>query len=172
MTELQPYELVAKAAEFEIRRYPSCQLIEIEAEGDFTTSTWNGFRPLASFIFGGNARSQEIAMTAPVLQFEQTNNYRISFVLPAGMTEADVPAPNDARITTRTWPEHLAAARIFGGTWSEEKFRREGEILINALKNAGHKTRGQIYWARFDGPWKPWFLKHNEVQIEIGTLKQ
>jgi hypothetical protein len=164
---MQPYQVVESHPDFEIRRYPQSTLIEVETDGDFTTSTWQGFRPLAAFIFGGNSEKREIAMTAPVLQFEQPKNYKISFVLPEGMTQADLPRPLDARITSRDWPEHLAAARKFGGQWTEAKFRSETKTLLNSLKNSGFTPSSEPYWARFDGPWKPWFLKHNEVQVEI-----
>jgi hypothetical protein len=43
----------------------------------------------------------------------------------------------------------------------------EGELLRNAVKSLGYEAVGNLYWARFDPPWKPGFLKRNEALINI-----
>jgi hypothetical protein len=111
-------------------------------------------------------------MTAPVIQEPTaTNAHLVSFVLPAGMNPDDVPLPTDARVEMVPTPAHFAAARRFGGGWNEGRFQTEGEQLLNAVNSAGLKPIGGIYWARFDPPWKPGFLKRNEAIIKIERPK-
>jgi hypothetical protein len=92
-------------------------------------------------------------------------------VLPAGMNPDEVPLPTDARVEMVPTPAHFAAARRFGGGWNEHRFETEGEHLLNAVKAAGLVSIGAIYWARFDPPWKPGFLKRNEAIIKIERPK-
>lgn len=63
--------------------------------------------------------------------------------------------------------EHFAAALKFSGSWNSQKFADKGEELMAAVKAAGLVTIGSLYWARFDPPFKPGFMKHNEVLIKI-----
>jgi len=39
--------------------------------------------------------------------------------------------------------------------------------LQDALKNEGIDTAGQPFLMRYDSPWKPGFLRRNEVGIEV-----
>jgi orotidine-5'-phosphate decarboxylase len=50
---------------FEIRDYPALTVAEVTVEGDQKEAANKGFRLLAAYIFGGNARRQSVAMTAP-----------------------------------------------------------------------------------------------------------
>ena len=58
------WELVGTLDKVEVRHYaPSIQAV---TEISSSAKTSAGFRRLAGYIFGGNERSQSIAMTAPV----------------------------------------------------------------------------------------------------------
>jgi hypothetical protein len=87
------------------------------------------------------------------------------------MKADEVPLPTDSRVEMVPTPAHFAAAKRFSGGWNEERFAKEGELLVNAVKAAGLKSIGDIYLARFDPPWKPGFLKRNEVIIKIERPK-
>jgi hypothetical protein len=56
-------------------------------------------------------------------------------------------------------------------TWSfeenKEKFEKEGVKLLEEVAKAGLAAQGNLYWSRFDPPWKPGFLRHNEVLIRV-----
>jgi hypothetical protein len=78
-----------------------------------------------------------------------------------------VPTPANARVVMRAMPESLVGVRKFGGGWNEDRFTAEGELLRNAVLAAGFEPVGNLYWARFDPPWKPGFLKKNEALINL-----
>ncbi|MFM6939754.1 MAG: heme-binding protein, partial [Rhodoluna sp.] len=67
----------------------------------------------------------------------------------------------------KAMPEQLTGVRKFGGGWNEIRFMEEGELLRKAVIRAGFEPVGNLYWARFDPPWKPGFLKKNEALIKL-----
>lgn len=168
MTEVAPYELIKDYREFELRRYPPLMLIQTKVSGGFLTAGNLGFGPLVRFISGNNQNRQKIAMTAPVIQ-EPINQglHLVSFVMPSEFNRESTPAPLDPGVQVLDMPEHLAAARKFSGSWNQERFEKEGEELLKAVTKENLKPVGNLYWSRFDPPWKPGFLKRNEVLIRI-----
>ena len=168
MTQQQPYTVLAQHKGFELRKYPAGIQIETTVGGDFVNAGSLGFRPLVQFISGNNKAGKSIAMTAPVIQESATaSKHMVRFVLPEEMKSSDVPASVDPRVKVIEVPAHLAAAKRFSGSWSPAKFDVEGQKLIGELLSSGLETVGSLYFARFDPPWKPGFLKRNEVLIRV-----
>jgi hypothetical protein len=168
MTEEQPYTVLTTHDGFEVRHYPDHVLVQVDVTGDFMRAGNIAFGPLVSYISGNNARGQKIAMTAPVLQETHSEeSHTVSFVLPAGMSIADVPVPHNARVSAVHVAEHNVAAVKFGGGWNGDRFQENGELLLNKVHKAGLTPVGNVYYARFDPPWKPWFLKRNEALVAL-----
>ncbi len=123
--------------------------------------------------------SQKVQMTAPVLQRgplggqptgrgeSEVAQYLVAFVLPAGMTEDVAPVPVDARVRIRTVAGSTAAVLGFSGSGSSAAFAKHNRDLQDAIAAAGMKALGQPRFARFDPPFKPWFLRHNEVIQDV-----
>jgi hypothetical protein len=172
MTQNQPYRLLKRHGEFELRDYPAGMQVETEVTGDFINAGSIGFRPLVNFISGNNKARQAIAMTAPVIQESVTSSrHKVRFVMPTGMDQSSTPAPTDSKVSAIAVPAHLAAARKFGGSWNKDKFEKEGSKLLEEVAKAGLVAQGNLYWSRFDPPWKPGFLRHNEVLIRVKKEK-
>ena len=172
MTEKQQFELVRDYGDFELRNYPAHVLMQVEVEGDFMPAGNIGFGPLISYISGNNLAREKIAMTAPVIQEPVgPETHLVSFVLPNGTDPKDVPTPSNSRVVMKAMPESLVGVRKFSGGWNEERFSTEGELLRNAVLAAGFEPVGNLYWARFDPPWKPGFLKKNEALINLKKVK-
>lgn len=169
MTEQQPYTLIEKYDGFELRLYPRHVLVEVVTRGPFMQAGNMAFQPLVSYISGRNLDRKKFAMTAPVLQTPNSTDdeHRVAFVLPAGVSIKDVPAPVDGYVTTRVVEEHRVAAVSFGGGWNESRFKQNGAELLAAVKAAGLSPVGEVYYARFDPPWKPGFLKRNEALVDL-----
>lgn len=168
MTNRQPYQVLSKQNGFELRKYPAGIQIETLAKGDFLRAGNLGFGPLIGFISGNNGAGQSIAMTAPVIQESLSpKTHLVRFVLPENMKSSEVPESLDAGVKIIEVATHLAAARRFSGSWNQERFDLEGQKLISELLTSGLETVGSLYFARFDPPWKPGFLKRNEVLIRV-----
>jgi hypothetical protein len=189
MTEQQPYELVQRYAHFELRRYPAYVVAEIQVNATFDRAGNAAFRHLFNYISGSNKASQKLAMTAPVLQelgpsqklamtapvlqsgplpgSEEAADFVVAFVLPAGLTADSAPVPTDSQVKIRTIPGSLTAALRFPGNGSEAAFERRNTGLQAALVVAGLTAVGPPRFARFDPPFKPWFLRHNELLQDV-----
>jgi hypothetical protein len=93
MTEEQPYTLVKKTREFEIRHYPSYVLIQVVTKGEFSRAASMAFRPLVNYISGSNQTNEKFAMTAPVIHSpdKSAQTHVVSFVLPKDVSIKDIP---------------------------------------------------------------------------------
>jgi hypothetical protein len=179
------YDVIERYNGFELRRYQPYIVAEIVVSGPFETVGNDGFRALAGYIFGKNRQrvsidmtapvgqrpveGERIAMTAPVGQTPTGSDgtYAITFMMPSGYTLDTLPEPLDARIRFRQVDSRIMAARRYSGTWSEKRYRDNEELLRRGMTNANLRAVGQPLWARYNPPITPWFLRRNEVLIEI-----
>ncbi|WP_461174138.1 heme-binding protein [Arthrobacter sp. Z1-9] len=189
MTEQQPHELVHRYPHFELRRYPAHVVAEIQVDASFDRAGNAAFRHLFNYISGSNVSRQKLAMTAPVIQAagssqklamtapvlqsgplpgsDGTSGFVVAFVLPAGLTAETAPVPTDPRVKIREVPGSLAAALRFRGSGSQAAFERRTSALRAGLTVAGLEPVGAPRFARFDPPFKPWFLRRNEVVQDV-----
>ena len=168
VTEKLPYTVISRHGDAEVRHYPEYLLVQVREPGEFFQAGNRAFQPLFNYIAGSNAAGQKIAMTAPVLQEPAGEDiHMVSFVMPSDFDIETIPAPSSQRVSIVPVHEHFAAAIKFSGSWNSQRFAGKGEELLAAVKSAGLETNGSIYWARFDPPFKPGFMKHNEVLIKI-----
>jgi hypothetical protein len=189
MTEQQPYELVRSYPHFELRRYPEHVVAEVQVKATFDRAGNAAFRLLFNYISGSNtarqklamtapvvqetAQSQKLAMTAPVLQSgplpgsDGPADFVVAFVLPAGLTAEAAPVPINPDVKIRAVPGSLAAVVRFSGSGSEKAFARHNIGLQAALTLAGLTPVGPPRFARFDPPFKPSFLRHNELVQDV-----
>ncbi|MGV8875944.1 MAG: SOUL family heme-binding protein [Rhodoglobus sp.] len=162
MTQKQQYTVISDHDGYEVRWYPAHIVAQVDADGTFFEAGNRGFRPLIRYISAAN-----IAMTAPVIQSPgAADRFTVSFVMPTGVTS--VPAPLDPSVRTVSVPEQRVAARRFSGGSHEDKYAENADALTSALKRDGFTTVGDVFFARYDPPWKPGFLKHNEALIVVG----
>ena len=186
MTEQQPYETVKTFDAFELRRYPAHLLAEVTIDGTFEDAGNRAFRSLFGYISGDNRSRAKVAMTAPVIQAasgtsiamtapvvqqaQEGSQYRVAFVLPSSLTIDTAPEPTSTQVHVREVPESVTAALRFGGRWTETSYRRHLAELGTAITDAGLKSVGSPRFARYDPPFKPWFLRRNEILIDVHTL--
>jgi hypothetical protein len=186
MTEQQPYDVVAQHPGFELRRYPAHAVAEVVVDGSFEKAANSAFRDLAGYIGGQNAGSRTVAMTAPVVQEAPSRiamtapvvqeegadpgSYVVAFVLPATYTADTAPSPSNARVTVRQVPEQLAAAARAPGRWTRSDYEEAVTALRSAVEAAGFTITGSLRYARFDPPWKPFFLRRNEVVAPVRAV--
>lgn len=164
MTERWRYDVVKKIGNIEIRKFHPSVFADVTVHSPFNIAGNLGFRPLVTYI-----SQNQIEMTAPVLQ-EQVGEHSwvVSFVMPEGTQISDLPLPKNSEVKLRHVPEHLAASLSFGGFSSWKTIATKEKELRESLDRAGIAAVGSIRIARFDPPWKPGFLRHNEVVIPCG----
>ena len=170
VTEQLPYQLVKSYDGFELRSYPEYVLAQVQIRGDFITAGNSAFSPLLKYITGNNRNRAQLAMTAPVFQTSvEPDHHLVSFVLPASVPFDAAPLPEDAKVNLVHVEPHLTVARRFTGFWNYDKFLNEAELMEDAVESAvmagdlqGHIV-GEIYVARYNSPFTPFFMRRNEV---------
>ncbi len=167
MTEKLGYQLIEDLGGFEIRHYPPHILVSTSEAGSMATSGNQAFRRLANYIFGGNNAGKSIAMTAPVLQAQKEAGFVTSFVMPASMSLSQLPSSSDQSLSFAQQPGGRFAAVSFAGLASQTLFDSKANWLRQQLSDRQIEASGQAIYARYDGPWTPFFLRHNEVLIPL-----
>ena len=174
------YTLVRAYDPFEVRQYEPYLVAETVVRAEAEEAGNQGFRLLAGYIFGQNKGARKIemtapvaqtpakiAMTAPVAQSASPAGYVIQFSMPHEWTLDTLPEPIDSRVTLRAVAARKIAVIRYSGTWSQTNYEENLKKLQDALKQEDLHWRGEPVWARYDPPWKPWFLRRNEISLEL-----
>ena len=177
------YEVLLETKYYEVRRYQPYIVAEVEVNDDFKRAGNSAFRVLAGYIFGDNEPQQEMAMTAPVESRKgvrmnmtapvtsQAGNgdgpYTYAFVMERKYTMATLPKPDNPDIRLVQRPGRVMAVHRYSGTWSEERYREHEKRLLDALAVDRVDITGIPVFARYDAPFTPWFLRRNEIMVEI-----
>ena len=88
-------------------------------------------------------------------------------MMPSNYTLATLPEPLDPAVQLRKIPARKMAALRYSGTWSARNYEKHLAQLRSAVDALGLHARGEAVWARYDPPWKPWFLRTNEILLEL-----
>ncbi len=183
--EKPSYRVVEARDGIELRDYEPYVVAETEVTGSRESAGNAGFRRLAAYIFGRNRGDRRIAMTAPVARREGTRiamtapvaqaakpdagegTWVIQFMMPSALDLASLPEPLDPAVRFRRIPARRVAALRYSGTWSERRYLEKLEQLRAAMARAGLVAAGEPVWARYDPPFKPWFLRTNEILVDV-----
>lgn len=174
------YAVVRTYDVFEVRRYDAYLVAETTVRASAEEAGNQGFRALAGYIFGSNKGARKIEMTAPVAQTPtkipmtapvtqsaSADAYVIQFAMPSKWTLETIPEPVDSSVTLRIMPARTLAVITYSGTWSQSRYEEHLKKLQDALTQAELHWNGDPVWARFDPPWKPWFMRRNEIWLEL-----
>ena len=180
------YQVVGQYDDYELRKYASYIVAEVDVKGDFDEAGRNAFRILAGYIFGDNAAAEKMAMTAPVQSTPSLKGETMSMTAPVTVFTAGddgrttytfvmerkyslqtLPVPNDERIRIRTLPERTMAVRRYSGRWTEKKYLQNEKLLRSALDAGGFRTVGDPVLARYNSPFSLPFTRRNEVMVEV-----
>jgi hypothetical protein len=168
LVETPSYEATRKLGDVEIRRYP--QLFLATAKGDADL-----FGLLFRYISGANKGSSKISMTAPVITPEEismtspvvTDADSMSFIVPSKYTRETIPEPTDSHITINEQPARLLAVLRFSGLARSDTVEKKKKVLLETLRRNNMETRGDVIVMRYNPPFTPWFLRRNEVAVEV-----
>ncbi len=178
--ESPPYSVVGTHQYYEVRRYEPYLVAETVVRAGADDAGNQGFRILAGYIFGRNRGERRIAMTAPVaqtpveipmtapvMQAAGVGGYAVQFALPREYTLETLPVPIDPGIALRAMPSRTVAVISYSGTWSQGRYEEHLGKLQEMLKREKMNWHGEPIWARYDPPWTLWFLRRNEIWLEL-----
>lgn len=170
VVEQANYSVIRELGDIEIRRYPPLIIAKVEGQKE------DAFNILFGFINGGNRRGDKVPMTAPVIAESValtgpviSDADSLSFVIPSDYKLESVPEPKDGRIQIEKMPERLVAVIGFSGRWASLKFEKKSKELLEQLQEAGIGVRGNVFSMLYNAPYVPWFLRRNEVAVEVDS---
>ena len=186
------FHLSFQEGAFEVRDYPSLIAAEVTVTGERREAATAGFKLLAGYIFGANQRREKvaattppeqsvmqgetIAMTAPVTQTQASpggkeTTWVIRFVMPSRYALSDLPVPTDKRVTLKTLPPQRFAVHRFSGLAHEADVEENTSTLKAFAAKRQLLAIGLPSLARYDPPWRLWFLRRNEILLPIEGLQ-
>lgn len=170
------YSLRQSDGAFEVRAYAPTIVAETTVGGDAVGSRFEGFGPLADYIFAKERDGEKIAMTAPVTQQKSVTQHAttsdawtIGFTMPAGYSLETLPAPASGKVTLVEQPAHTMAVLKFTGLATRRDMEEAKRVLMQKVASAGLVTKGEPVFAFYDPPWTLPFMRRNEVMIELAT---
>lgn len=167
------YEIVEEREGYEVRRYAPYIVAQTAVRADFEGAGNQAFRRLFGYISGKNESPEKIKMTIPVVTTtppettEGPSVYSYYFVMPSEYTLDSLPEPDDPRIEIREVPERFVAVRRYSGRSNEKNYRKNREMLLQALRRDAVALAGEPVFAVYNGPFTPWFMRRNEVMVDI-----
>ena len=181
------FEVLRSNDDYEVRQYAPCIVAEVDVEGKMGDAGRTAFGILAGYIFGENEPAKKMAMTAPVTSQasrdgermkmtapvisdapgSERESYTYAFVMESRYTMATLPKPIDPRIRLVEKPARVVAARRYSGSWSTRNYQKNESALMAALDKDGIALSGEPYLARYNSPFTLWFMRRNELLIEI-----
>jgi hypothetical protein len=176
-----PFTSVFKQDDFEIRDYATQVVAEVTVTSNNREPANDGFRPLAGYIFGGNAPRAKIAMTAPVTRQQGTQiamtapvtrqaagaSWKVRFIMPAGSTLESMPRPNNPDVVLIEEPGKRYAIVRFSGLGGQAVLDRKTEELRAFMTGRNLTPIGTPVIAFYDPPFTLPFMRRNEVWLEI-----
>ena len=169
--EKPSYETVEKEGKFEIRKYNAIPIVS--APMNNMGQRDQSFRKLFQYISGANEKKQKIAMTSPVFMEGKADgkganpNGRMSFVVPAAIAKTGAPQPDGEGLKTSEIKGGKVAVLRFSG-WDDEANRKKAITELSTFTTTKKlKTHGDAFFAIYDPPWTPEFMRRNEVWIKL-----
>ena len=180
------YSVVKSQDQFEVREYAAMVVAETLVSTNFDKAGDIAFKRLFGYISGDNGAASEIAMTAPVMALDENRSsgekismtapvtgekselgWRFAFVLPAGYTLENAPAPNGPDVRLVEVPARRVAAVRYTGSWSEKAYKTNLGLLQDWMQQEQLEADSLPRVAGYDPPWTLPFLRRNEVMIDI-----
>ena len=130
----------------------------------------NSFKNVASYIFRGNNRSEEIAMTSPVV-IKLHNQNEMAFIMPNNYTLNNLPLPNNKSIKIYKEKSSIKACIIYSGYSNSKTEKKKIESLKNTLRKYKINHRNDFEVLVYNSPWKV-LNRRNEIVVSIQYEKE
>ena len=179
-TEEPDFRAIRTDGDFQIRDYGAITVAETVVQRPRQAALSAGFGIIADYIFAKSRPGEKIAMTVPVVQDsgdpmasdpplfddELEGAWRTRFVMPAGRTASDLPAPPD-EIELVDLPPRKVAVVSFSGRADDRMLAEAEDRLRGWLARNGEKSAAEPEYAFYNSPMIPGPLRRNEVWLVL-----
>ncbi len=173
--EKPDYQVLQKDGKLELRKYADLPVVSAPMAG--MNQRNDSFGQLFQYISGANKDQQKIKMTSPVFMEGShkdkapAKSGTMSFLVPANIAKAGTPDPTGKEVRLAKIGGGTIAAIRFKG-WKSEVARKSAIDDLRAwVKTRGWKADGQPFFAIYNPPWTPGFLRRNEVWLRVKATK-
>lgn len=150
----------------EIRVYDAMIVAKTSLPGaSFDDYGSQGFRNVASYIFGNNQKQQKIAMTSPVVM-EQGDQASMYFVMPKQYSKDELPIPNSSKVQISEVQSKRLAVIRFGGWANDRRIEKYKEKLKAILQEENIQYKEPFLYMGYNAPWDI-IARRNEVAVEL-----
>ena len=168
------FEIIQSKADYEIRQYGDRLAVEVE----FTNES-SGFRYLFNYISGENTTSEELSMTAPVIQSakidmtvpvtqsSKDDKMVMQFYLPSKFSIDNAPIPTNKRVNLVTIEGNYYAVIKYSGRTSDKNYIKHLSKLKGYLEKDKIEMIDNGTKAIFNGPFTLPILRRNEAMIKV-----
>ena len=164
--ETPKYTVLKTYDDFELRQYGSMILAQtVMKSNSYENTSSQGFRTVASYIFGGNEDNKKIAMTAPVIM-EIGNDTKMSFVMPKEHSMESLPEPSSDDVEILKVSPKKYAVISFPGYANNKKIDKYAKKLLKSIKSEGLETVGNVKFMGYNAPWQV-IGRKNEIAVEV-----
>lgn len=165
-TEQYSYTILQDFQTFEVRKYESAIFARTRIDAEtYRTGSGNGFRTLASYIFGGNERNESIAMTSPVAM-SWGEGMVMEFMMPSKYSLENLPTPNRTDIEIYKKPAVIMAGLSFGGFASDQNIQEKIQELRASLDKEKIAHTGHFQYFGYNPPYQM-FNRRNDIVVEL-----
>ena len=154
--ETQPYDLVQKYEEAELRYYQP--VMKIQSNGDFGS--------LFRYISGGNETGVKIAMTTPVQMGNTSGDQVMQFVLPSDYTTENTPLAKDNKVQVLESESGHYIAIKYGGYTRSSREKTAAQQLQAIAQKYNLKLTGKPILMVYNSPFQV-FNRKNEVLYKV-----
>ncbi len=164
--ETPKYTVLKSYDDFELRQYGSMILAQtVMQSASYENTSSQGFRTVASYIFGGNDENKKIAMTAPVIM-EMGDDTKMSFVMPKEHSMESLPEPSSEEVKILKVSPKKYAVITFPGYANNKKIDKYAKKLLKSIKSEGLETVGNVKFMGYNAPWQV-IGRKNEIAVEV-----
>jgi effector-binding domain-containing protein len=164
--ETPKYTVLKSYDDFELRQYGSMILAQtVMQSASYENTSRQGFRTVASYIFGGNSENKKIAMTAPVIM-EMGDDTKMSFVMPKQHSMESLPEPSSEEVKILKVSPKKYAVITFPGYANNKKIDKYAKKLLKNIKSEGLETVGNVKFMGYNAPWQV-IGRKNEIAVEV-----
>jgi len=158
------YKVLKKIEKIELREYNPLLFASYMNTSDINNRS-SSFRVLANYIFGSNEKTEEIAMTSPVV-IRLFNDNEMLFRMPQKYNKQNIPKPNNKNVKFIETNSIQKAVIQYSGYSNTAKEKEKTEELIRILAKHNIKHTSEFELFVYDSPYK-FFNRRNEISVNL-----